>query len=65
MIKLKKQRSKKLDPDSNIVQEVFAAALDWIDALEQLDQRNIELSDETTTRLLTETFFEGEENAKK
>lgn len=62
---VKKQRSKKLESDSTIVQEVFAAALDWIDALEQLDEKNIELSNERTTELLTETFFKGEGNAEK
>jgi hypothetical protein len=58
-----KQRRSKLDSNPTIVQEVFAAALDWIDAIEKLDEKNIEL-DEKTKSLIDDKFFKGKENAE-
>jgi len=61
----KKPRSENLGSESTLVQEVFAAALDWIDALEQLDEKNIKLSDEKTAELLAKNFFKGDNDVEK
>jgi ribosomal 30S subunit maturation factor RimM len=58
-------KSKKASKSNFIVQEIFSAALDWIDAIEKLDEYNIKISDEKKIELLEDEFFPRSAHAKK